>query len=111
MTMTIQDLQQKVENGGATATGRLTAEEWNTLVSYVLTLATMAGHDNVDASADGEAPEDMLLCKQGGSSTWTARPAHIVKDDIKRAFVTESQYAAITAAGIVDADTLYFIYE
>lgn len=109
--MTIQDLQQKVENGGASAAGRLTAEEWNTLVAYVLTLANLAGHDNVDASANGEAPEDMLLCKQAGSSTWTARSAHLVKNDLKRSFLTESDYAALTAAGLIDDDTLYFIYE
>ena len=109
--MTIQDLQQKVENGGATASGRLTAEEWNTLVSYVLTLATIAGHANVDASADGEAGEDTLLVKMAGSSTWTARSAHLVKNDLKRAFVTEMEYQALVSANVIDNDTLYFIFE
>ena len=109
--MTIQDLQQKVENGGTTTSGRLTAEEWNTLVSYVLTLGTLAGHDNVDASADGQAGEDMLLVKQATSSTWTARSAHLVRDDLKRAFITEANYNLLVAAGLVDNETLYFIYE
>lgn len=74
--MGIEDLEQKVENGGVTATGRLTAEEWNTLVSFVKGLRTIGGVGNVDSSADGIASEDMVMFKKGGENYWFAKPAH-----------------------------------
>lgn len=74
--MTIDDLGQKVENGGVTATGRLTAEEWNVLVAFVKGLRTISGIGNVDASADGIASEDMVMFKKGGETYWFAKPAH-----------------------------------
>lgn len=71
--MDIRDIEHKIENGGMTEKGKLSAEEFNTILDAVVRQMKLSGHDDIDAAVDGEATDDVALVKAAGSSQWTVR--------------------------------------
>lgn len=68
--MDITDIGHKVENGGVSAQGKLSAEEFNTILDKVVELMTLGGHDDMNAGVDGVATDDVALVKRAGTNKW-----------------------------------------
>ena len=68
--MDIRDIGHKIENGGVSAQGKLSAEEFNTVLDKVVELMTLGGHDDMLAGVDGTATDDVALVKRAGTEKW-----------------------------------------
>ena len=68
--MDITEIGHKIENGGVSAQGKLSAEEFNTLLDKVIQLMTLGGHSDMQSGVDGTSLDDVALVKRAGTDKW-----------------------------------------
>lgn len=69
--MDIREIGHKIENGGVSSQGKLSSEEFNTILDKVVDLMTLGGHDDMADGVDGTTVDDVALVKRAGMKKWS----------------------------------------